>query len=487
MILPRMQGRGVFACLFLAGVCSAQLFGAADRITQSIDNSRRVRLEGQVSARIQSAVDLGPVDSAMEMPAVMLVLKPSASQQADLDQLLAQQQDPSSPNYHQWLTPEQYGDRFGVSQADMDKIAAWVGQSGFTVKSIARARNAISFSGAAGQVTSAFGVELHRYLVGGEPHFANANDPTIPVALGGMVLAIRGLHDFRLKPRVHHSAQPRYNLAGAHYLGPGDIATIYDINPLYSAGIDGTGQKIAIAGQTDIVMSDIEQFRSFFGLPANDPTGSAGARQPGPRMTNSDDLGEADLDLELSGAVARNATILFVNSSSNFGFGGAFESLYYAIEENLAPVISISYGDCELDIGSGFAQTLQSWGEQANAQGQTIFAASGDAGAADCVGIGDGPTIDNALSVDMPGSLPQVTDVGGTTFNEGSGNYWNASNGTNQTSARSYIPEIAWNNSVAGRAANWRPAGADRAPSFPSLRGRPARACQAMGQETCWT
>ena len=387
----------------------------------------------------------------MQLPHVTMVLKASASQQAALDQLLAQQQDPSSPNYHQWLTPEQYADQFGVSQADIDKIVAWLGRHGLAVKSVSRGRTAIVMGGAASQIESAFGVQIHRYQFGGESHFANATDPVIPAALQGLVLAVRGLHDFRLKPRVQHSAQPRYNVDGSHSLGPGDIATIYNIAPLHDAGITGSGQKIAVAGQTDIYMSDIEQFRSLFGLPSNDPAVILVPGSPDPGIQDSsteNDLQEADLDLELSGGIAWNASILFVTSSANFGYGGAFESLYYAIDQNLAPVVSISYGDCELDMGSAEALTLQSWAMQGNAQGQTIFAASGDDGAADCYGLGDPLAINNALSVDAPGSVPQVTSVGGTKFNEGGGSYWSSSNGSNQASALSYIPETAWNDST---------------------------------------
>jgi uncharacterized protein (TIGR03437 family) len=420
----------------------ANTLRAADRITLAIDNSRRVALPGHVSPRTKSGTDQGPVDPSMELPYVTLVLKPSASQQADLGQLLAQQQDASSPNYHRWLTPEQYADRFGVSQADIDKMVAWLGQYRLTVKSIARGRNAIAFGGAASQIGSAFGVGIHRYRVGGEPHYANAADPTIPVAFQGVVLAIQGLHDFRLRPMLRRNAQPHDTLSsGAHQLAPDDIATIYDITPLYNAGIDGAGQKLAIAGQTQIALSDIQQFRSFFNLPVNNPTTLLvpGTQDPG---ISQNDLAEADLDLELSGAVARNASILFVYSQN------VMDAFQYAIDQNLAPVVSISYGDCELDTGASFAQTLESWGTQANAQGMTLFAASGDNGAADCFGVGAGPAIDNSLSVDLPAALPQVTGVGGTQFNEGSGSYWNLKNTPNHASALSYIPETAWNDSA---------------------------------------
>jgi uncharacterized protein (TIGR03437 family) len=429
-------------CLLLLSLSLASALPAADRITQPVDNGRRVALPGHVSPRLKSAVDWGPVDPSMELPYVTMVLKPSASQQADLDQLLAQQQDPASPNYHRWLTPEQYADRFGVSQSDIDKIVAWLGRYSLSVKSVARGRNAIAFGGAAGQIGSAFGIEIHSYVVGGETHYANANDPTIPVAFQDVVLAVHGLHDFRLKPRQRAGAHPRDTIGAAYALAPDDITTIYDIAPLYTAGIDGTGQKLVITGQTNINLSDIEQYRTFFDLPANTPTVTLAA-QPDPGIVPGQ-LAEADIDLELSGAVARNASILFVYSAN------VIDALHYAIDQNLAPVISISYGSCELQTESALATELESWGKQANSQGQTIFASSGDAGAADCFG-GTDPNTNNSLSVDIPASLPEVTAVGGSEFNEGNGSFWNLDNTSSQASALSYIPETSWNDSVAAR------------------------------------
>lgn len=429
-------------CLPILVLSLAHALPAADRITLAVDDSRRVTVPGNITPRIASAVDQGPVDPSMEIPFITLVLMPSAAQQADLDHLLAQLQDPSSPNYQAWLSPEQYADRFGVSQPDIDKIVAWLAQHGLAVKSVARGRGAIAFGGNAGQIEAAFGVELHRYLAGGEPHYANAADPSIPAAFQGVVLGIHALNDFRLKPRGLH---PRYDTSQGHVLAPDDIATIYNIAPLYDAGINGKGQTIAVAGQTDLEMSDIEQFRSYFGLPANNPTVLLVPGSPDPG-TNAGDLQEADLDLELSGAVAREASIIFVNASPDYGAGGAFQSLYYAIDQNLAPVISISYGDCELDIPSSLRQALQQWGEQGNAQGQTIFAASGDSGVADC--FGDGGSVNALKSVDLPAALPQVTGVGATEFNEGNGSYWSPTNSSTYASALSYIPEVVWNDSV---------------------------------------
>jgi uncharacterized protein (TIGR03437 family) len=443
------RSRFISGCLFL-GICFAHALRSENRITQPVDDSRRVELTGNLSPHIKSSIDQGPVDSAMELPYVTLMLKPSAAQQADLDQLLAHQQDPSSPDYHHWLTPEQYGERFGASQADIDKISAWLGLHNLTIKWVASGHNSIAFGGTAGQVESAFGIEIHRFQEGGELHYANIANPKIPVAFQGVVTAISGLHDFLLTPKLKPRstkplAQPRYNQGGQHYLAPGDLATIYDITPLYTAGINGTGQKIVIVGQTDLPLSDIQTYRTTFGLPANNPTLLLvpGTQDPG---ISANDLGESDLDVEVAGAIAPDATILFVYSKN------VEDAFHYAIDQNLAPILSTSYGSCELQLG-GVASAVadQVFVMQANAEGMTVFGPAGDNAATDCVGNGNAPGTypDNlSLAVDYPASIPQVTAVGGTEFNEGSGTYWSTTNASNGGSALSYIPEMVWNDSV---------------------------------------
>ena len=437
--MPKHQVRFIpFAALVLSCLAPS-LLAQQDRITEAIDNTRRVVLHGNIDPRVQSASDQGRVDPSLVLPYVTLVLKPSAAQQADLDQLLAQQQDPSSPNYHRWLTPEQFADRFGASPADINKIVSWLAEQHFAVLATARGRNQVSFTGTAGQIESAFATEIHYYQVDGERHFANATDPSIPAAFQSLVGAIRGLHDFRLKPRpgTVHPRDTMFN--GVHELAPGDIAVIYDINPLYQAGIDGAGQKLVIAGQTQIKIADIEQFRSYFGLPANNPQTMLVPNTTDPGISQAD-LTEANLDLEWSGAVARNATILFVYSND------VMDAVQYAIDQNLAPVVSVSYGLCEQQATGPSPQTFQQWAQQANAEGITWFAASGDAGAADCYG-GTDPATNNSKSVDAPGSVPEVTSVGGTEFTE-TASSWSSTDSGGHTSALSYMPETAWNDSA---------------------------------------
>jgi uncharacterized protein (TIGR03437 family) len=419
------------------------------RITGRIDDSQRVTLHGHLHPKASPQFDQGAVDPSLRLPRVTLMLQPSASQQADLDQLLAEQQDPSSPNYHRWLTPEQYADRFGVSQTDVDKIVAWLGSQNLTVAGVARGRNWIAVSGTAGAVEQAFRTQIHHYLVNGELHFANAIEPSIPASLQGVVTSIRGLTDFRLKPAWRprssrpFTAQPQYNnasLCDPHCIGPDDLATIYNLTPLFNASLTGSGQKLAVVGQSQVRMTDIEQYRSFFNLPANDPQPLLVPGDTDPGIVNGD-LGESELDLEISGAVARNAAIIFVYSSD------VMTSAQYAIDQNLAPVLSISYGDCEAAYAPSDVSSLEAMAKQANAEGITWFAASGDNGATDCYGDGF-PGANSIVSVDMPASLPELTGIGGNEFTDGSGNYWSASNTANNASALSYIPETAWNDSA---------------------------------------
>ncbi len=412
-----------------------------NRVLAQIDDSQRVYLKGNVHPKALPAYDQGPVSPTLELQHVTLNLKASAAQQADLNQLLADQQNPSSASYHRWLTPEEYGARFGVSDRDIAKTIAWLQGQGLTVTSTARAKNFITFDGSAANLQTAFRIEIHHYLVDGELHFANSTEPAIPAALEPIVHSIRGLHDFRMHPRVRsHAVLPDYTSAssGNHYVAPNDFATIYDVNPLYSGGFDGTGQKLVIVGQTAINLSDLQTFRSMYNLPGQDPqlVPVPNTRTPG---VSKGDLGEADLDLEWSSAVARNATIIYVYAPN------VDQSWQYAIDQSLAPVISSSYGLCEPDGGSAYASSLRSLAQQANSEGMTWFAASGDDGGADC---SSQTATDGTLSVDLPAAIPEVTGVGGTEFSEATGTYWNATNDANKASVLSYIPEITWNDSA---------------------------------------
>ncbi len=417
------------------------------RITSTVDNTRRITLSGHLRAGAVPANDRGEADASLQIPDLSLELRPSATQQADLDALLQRQQDASSPDFHRWLTPEQYADRFGVAQADIDTLVAWLQSQNLSGISVARGRNAISLRGPVRSVEHAFGTEIHHYVVNGEPHFANATEPSIPAAFAGLIGEVRGLNDFRTKARNLKKtirARPAYtdaNFCANFCLAPDDFATIYDITPLYTAGIDGTGETIAVIGQTRINLPDIAQFRAFFNLPVNTPQTMLvpGKSDPG---VSEDDLGEANLDVEWAGVTGRNAKILYVFSLN------AADAAQYAVDQNLAPVITMSYGNCEA--AEGIEElTMRIWAQQANSQGQTWVAAAGDYGGGDCVAnIGAPVSVIDSAAVDVPAAIPEVTGVGGSVFNEGTGTYWSTTNTSNRASALKYIPEAVWNDSV---------------------------------------
>jgi hypothetical protein len=420
-----------------------------DRIAGPIDASRTVLLNSRVAPQaLAQRGDEGAVEPSRQLPWITLWFKRTPAQEDALTRLLAEQQDPSSPSYHKWLSSQEFANRFGLSQNDVDKVAAWLQVEGFRVEYVARDRDFIAFSGTAEQVRNTFRTEIHRYTMDGEVHIMNATAPSVPAALGNLVLEIQGLNDFRLKPgAVRGKPAPggadrpnTTNGSGVHSLAPDDIAVIYNVTSLYNHGLDGTGQNIVVVGQSNISLDDIRHFRTYYNLPGGDPQ-VVECCTPDPGEKGDGNEGEADLDLEWVAAVARNANIIFVYSTS------ADAAAQYAIDQNLAPVISESFGVCEQVASSrGYSPSgYQAVARTANAKGITWLASTGDSGAADC----DYHTniASQGLSVNLPSSIPEVTAVGGSEFNEGAGSYWNATNGANGGSARSYIPEKAWNDS----------------------------------------
>ena len=426
-----MSSRARTLCLILLATATA--LPGQDRMKSRIDPSRRAILKGSRNPRALAQFDRGPVDPSMKLSYATLHFKPAPS----IEMFLSEQQSPSSANYHRWLTPEQFADHFGLSKNDVTQAADWLKAEGLTVHDVARGRNWITFSGTAQKVGRAFRTQLHHYQVDGETHFAPVGEPSVPEALQPLVSGIVGLDDFEPESLLRRSSeQPAYNIGNTHYLAPDDLATIYNITSLYQAGINGTGQRLAVIGRTAVDLEDTRAFRRRFGLPANDPQLLLFGTDPG----KTADEGEANLDLQWSGAVARNATIVYVYSTS------VRTSAQYAVDQNIAPVMTYSYGACELTTNASQRGVAQ----QANAQGITWMVSSGDAGSATCDTTSPTPQASKGPTASFPASLPEVTAVGGTEFNEGTGNYWNAVNTSNLASARSYIPEKPWNSSLLG-------------------------------------
>lgn len=455
---------GLLAALVLQLPTAAQTAaGPRNRIAEVIDDRVTVARPLDIYPMARPEYDQGEASPDTPMERMVLVLAPGAEQQKELNELTATQQDRESPEYHRWLTPEAFGSRFGVSAADLDQIVDWLKTHGFEVEPVSPARRSIIFSGSVAQVAAAFHTAIHVYNVGGERHLANAGAPEIPMALAEVVLGIVSLHDFRAQPMYRAAGPITRGQAspawlggdGNDYLAPADFATIYDASSLYTKSIDGTGQSIAIVGRTNINVSDVQTFRSLMGLPANNPI--VVVNGPNPGILSGGEEGEAVLDVEWSGAVARKAAIKLVVSQSTNTTDGVTLSAQYIVNKNLAPIVSVSFSECEIAMGAAGSQFWNGLWQQASVQGMTVLVSSGDSGAAGC----DADSADvstNPQSVNGLCSSPFSTCVGGTEFSADRANpsaYWTAAG-----SALGYIPEAAWNESgMAGGSGLWSTGG----------------------------
>jgi PKD repeat protein len=422
-------------------------FGIDNSVTQGSD---RMVLHGNVHPKARPEFDEGPTDPSLPMNRMILLLKMDPEKKATLNRLLAEQQAPSSQNYHRWLTPEEFGQRFGRTPEEIATVKSWLITQGFTIDEEAKGGTWINFSGKAADVERAFQTSMHEYRVDGNLHHANSTDPSIPRMLADLVAGPVTLHNFLRKPSHSHprpgsngTLRPDYNESdGSHDLAPGDFSAIYDVNNVYNLGYDGTGVTIAIVGRTYPAgsINKWNTFRSFFLLSDNPPVVTVNGPNPGD-VGSSDDT-EADLDVEWSGAVAKGATINFVTSQTTESSDGVDLSAQYIVDNNLAPIMSESFDTCESQLGTAENDFYSGLWQQASSQGITVFVASGDNGAYDCTDNSGYPM--SPQGVNGLASTPYNVAVGGTQFNTAS-SYWSASNEADGTSVLEYIPETAWN------------------------------------------
>ena len=431
------------------------------RITKAIDEAQRITLKGSVHPLARPEFDQGAVSDATAMNRMMLLMQRSPRQEAALRQLMEDQQSKDSRNFHNWLTPQKFGAQFGPADADIQTVTGWLTSQGFQNVRVGAGRTVIEFSGNVGQVRNTFHTEIHRYLVNGEVHQANANDPELPAALTPVVAGIVSLNNFPKQSMRHtvgaftRTADGRVisQLTGStnqfFALGPADFAKIYNI----PANLDGTGSKIAIVGLSDINVQDVRDFRTLFGLPSNDPV----IVHNGPAPGIIGEEGEADLDVEWSGAVAPMAQVDFVVSEDTKTVGGLELSALYVVDNNSDDIMSLSFGNCEKGLGAENAFFNALW-EQAAAQGITVTVSAGDPGSAGCDSFNTQTTASLGLAISGIASTPFNIAVGGTDFDDvgTQPTYWNQNPGANdpvtRLSAKGYIPESTWNDSCAATA-----------------------------------
>ena len=491
-----------FRSLAVAGMllCSGALFAQAvssssasfhtppDRLTQPIQESSRVTLPGTLHPLANKANDRGAVADGTKLDRIQVVLKRSGAQESALKQLIGEMHSPGSANYHKWLTPDSFGKQFGPSDADVAKLESWLGSHGFSITKLNPGRQTLEIAGTAGQFRDTFHAQIHSYQVKGvqggvETHFANASAPDIPTALAPVFGGFASLNNFRLKSNAHvlgkaqfntatHEAKPEWTYSGFgstnYVLAPGDFDVQYDLNPLYTAGTNGTGQSIAIVNESNINIAQVNNYRTLFGLPVNPPQVIIDGNDPGIDGINSPygpnfASGEAYLDVELSGAVAPDAQINLVIANDTALESGLTLAMERAVYSNISPIISLSFGGCEADEGA-FNSFVNGLWEQAAAQGITVMVSTGDSGSAGC---DNDNTQDFAVfgqAVNGLGSTPYNVAVGGTDFyysqyagttaaqNAQLATYWNATptDSTPTVSLLSKIPEQPWNNSQYG-------------------------------------
>ncbi|MGO8790256.1 MAG: protease pro-enzyme activation domain-containing protein [Terriglobia bacterium] len=469
----------------------------APRITETVDESRRITLVGNTHPLARPGFDQGVASDNQPMNRILLLLQRSPAQETALRQLLDAQQSKSSPNFHHWIGPHEFGERFGPADADIQVIKGWLASHGFSVDHISQGKTIIEFSGNAGAIRSAFNTEMHKYIVDGREHWANATDPQIPAALAPVVAGPVSLNNFDIPPAIrrpalaagHQQAATTSSAftpgSSAYAIGPYDFATIYNAQPLWSSTppIDGTGQIIALAEQSDIctvgspdfsnpnacgstpVRDDIGDFRSYFGLSTTLPGGAQavqvivngpnpGIVEPIPSVTNPNTPNneeEALLDAEVAGGVAKGAQINLVVSQTTEVTEGFKLSAEYVVDNNLAPVLSVSFLGCQANLGSSSTFFFDSLWEQAAAQGITVAVSAGDTGSAGCDAKGTAE-VSYGLAVNGIAATPFNVAVGGTDLDDAGKQsmYWRSSGAS---SALSYIPEVPWNNSCAASVA----------------------------------
>ena len=470
-VLLSANGAGVWA--------QAQKSVAPSRVVETVDDTKTVTLSGNVHPLARAAYDQGALPDSQPMTRMLLLLQRSSAQEQSLRQLIDAQQTKNSGNYHAWLTPEQFGQQFGPADSDVQAVTDWLTRSGFQVANVAKGKGVIEFSGNVGQVRSAFHTQVHKFVVNGEEHFANVSDPAIPAALAPVVAGVAALHNFQKYPSIVKSGtyrrykgsnqlQPLFTFGNPalYAVGPGDFAKIYNIPPTAT----GTGQSIAVIAQTNINTQDVVNFRSMFGLPAYSsvctsalpPTCQFSVIVNGPDPgivgpgTATDDEIESDLDSQWAGAIAPGANLNLIVSESTLSnptqvSQGVDLSALYAVDNNISPVISDSYGNCEAALGTAGNQFYNSLWQQAAAQGITVAVAAGDDGSAGCDPIQsiDPDAATQGIAVNGLASTPYNVAVGGTDFDPSTtanATYWNTTSDT-VNSALGYIPEITWDNS----------------------------------------
>jgi Pro-kumamolisin, activation domain len=463
LVIQRRVFSGHLVVLFLAAFFAPIPVHAeqADRVTLPVDATKVQVLPNHHPAWANRNNAIGLVPAGQTLDQLTMVLARSPQQEHELEQLLSEQQNPASANYHHWLTPSEMGDRFGLSQGDIDTVRGWLESQGLHVNFVTPSRMFIGFKGTAAEVGRAFQTDVRYYNVRGVRQMSVSSDPKIPEALAPVITAVRGLYTVEERPL--HSAttvrqlSPRISTkGGSHFIGPADFATIYDL----PTNLNGSGFTIGIVGRSRTDFTDYQNFENFTGTSFANPTEiiptAFGGVDPGPAYTteqsssvNTGDQGEATLDVTRAASIAQGATVLLVVATN--ASGGILPGVQYLVNTEPVPaqIINISFGACEAKVGTTGVSFFNPLFQQAAAEGISVFVSAGDSAAAGCDQDFTTPPATPAypISPNYICSSSYATCVGGSEFNDSSNpsEYWRSANGNGYLSALGYIPEGAWN------------------------------------------
>lgn len=465
-----------FPLLFVFALCLVTSLLAQPAMPPAnlgIDESNLTTLHGTVYPLVGPEYDQGVVTDDFSVDRLLLMVGRPADREQNLQQFLRDVHASGSPIYHHWVTPDEFGERFGAADQNLQLITGWLQSHGLRVARVTKSKSMIEFSGTAGQIREALHTEIHQYNVQGKTFYANASEISVPRAIASRIEGFAPLNSFPLDSyaklvgggtmnRANHRVAPQFTLSenGAPFyaLGPEDFATQYDLAPVYSAGINGTGETIGIIGRNNLNLALVDAYRKLFNLPADHTEVVIDGQDPGDGESPNV---EGYLDVEVSGAIAPNATIDFyiagAEAESTIAFNSLTLAALRAVEDNQATVLSVSYGTCEQSLGEAGNQLWASLWEQAAAQGQTVFVSSGDTGPTTCqplVETQSGFQLLNSVNVNGLSSTPWNVSVGGTDFyysDYASGapsaaTLWNQTNDASNGSLKAPLPEQVWDN-----------------------------------------
>ena len=429
-------------------------------------------MHGSTHPLARPEFDQGPVPDDFPVRRMLLMLQRPQEREAARQRFLREVHTPASPMFHQWVTPEEYGRQFGARDEDIQTVAAWLQAHGLSIARVTRSKTMIEFSGTAGQVREALHTEIHEYAAAGKSFYANDREISVPLSIVPLIRNFAPLNTFPLTSYVAQAGKAKFsrdgpggapaftltaNNAPFYALAPEDFATQYDLSPVYSAGTNGSGETIGIIGTTNVNLALVNAYRGLFNLPGDNTQIVVDGEDPGDGLAPNV---EALLDIELSGAVAPNATVNFyVAGGQPFQNNLALAALR-AVEDDQASVLSLSYGECEPLLGDAGNQLWAGLWEQAAAQGQTVLVASGDTGAATCLNVillGPNGTEETfGLTANGLSSTPWNVSVGGTDFyysdyatgGSSISTLWNQTNDANLGSLKASLPEQPWSSAL---------------------------------------